>query len=346
MGRFFKALVLLLVALIPVRGNSLNETVNALVDQKDYFRPIATTFGTLTNAGWFQSASVGKEFSFGVSIPISIVYLNGADREYSVRYYDDGCTTCRIQEDRGADVDCRGCIEVQRVSTPTIFGDSEIPELSRSILNRHGSVISVNEGDTGLIGGHLPDVSVLPYVTLQTTFSYYYTALTLRYMGLPEIGISDFGDVKIAFPGFGIHHDFQYLLEDLPFSLSVAANFTWLNAYWKTGEDDDNDIVGEFNLKGLSSFVGIVSGYKPLNFMEVFLEMGWENSFIQPSGTLDVDGTLIDDDDWVRFKGRNGFRASLNVAFPIRFNPVIGMIGGSQFGNFINIISFKSKNSD
>ena len=329
------------LSLTTIYAGNAEETVRAFERQPDYVRPIATLVGSMTNSGWYTSGNIGKDFSFSVALPISLIYLSQADIEYNTTHVDTECQTCREVEAAGAAVDCKDCIGCTDYLTPTIFGDRRPPILYRSTLSRSGDG-SINSKDTvNITDGNekLKTISWLPFISFQTAFSYYYTQLTLRYIGIPAVeGIS------FHFPGIGLQHDFRHLFPELPISLSLAANCTFLTANWVPGDS----IEGTLKLNGLSNFLGVIAGYTFTDFLEVFIETGWDHSYMKPSGRL-----VIHDENGVdivepskSISGRNAFRIALNVAFPIGYHPVLGGIAGADFGNTINILSFRKKNSE
>ena len=335
-----KVSLLLVLMIMQVWAGALEETVKAFERRPDYVRPFATIAGSLTNSGWCLGGSINEKFNFSVGLPFSIIYLNNQDRQYSGTYTDDGCAACQQQKAAGAAVDCQSCTERQRFTAPTIFGSLRTPNIHRSIIDLHYNVIDTlppvdpfSDGIEELYG-----ISVLPFLTFQASFFYYYTEIILRYIGIPSIG-----GVSFQFPGIGVQHDFHRFFPSSPVSLSLAAHVTLLSAAWVPGDS----VEGTLNLSGLSSFVGILAGYKPNKYVEVFLETGWDNSYMKPSGELTItneDGGKEIIKPHQAISGRNGFRAALNFSFPIRYNPVIGVFAGAQFGNGINIASYKSKN--
>lgn len=319
-------------------GGSLGETIKGF--GPDYLRPVATIVGSMTNSGWYLSSNLNKNFNFSVSIPISLVYLNEQDREYSGTYTDEKCAECQKQKAVDPTIKCQNCIECRQYAAPTIFGTIHTPELYRSIIDLHYNVIDQIK-DTILFNDGIKELSalsVLPFLTLQATFSYYYSEIQLRYIGIPAIS-----GVSFNFPGIGLQHDFHHFFPSWPISLSLAAHMTFLTASWKPGED----VEGTLQLNGLSSFIGILAGYKITKYLEVFLETGWDNSYLAPSGKLDIindNGQREIVEMHQTISGRNGFKAALNFSFPIQYNPVIGGIAGAQWGNVINVLSYKSKN--
>jgi hypothetical protein len=329
--------IVLITLIMQVWAGSITETVKAFESRPDYLRPFATIVGSLTNSGWSMSSFINKKFNFSVGIPISLIYLNNQDRQYSGSYTDDGCLACQKMKASNPAVDCKNCVECQQFIAPTIFGSIRTPDVHRSIVNLQGNVIDTLPPVDPFSDGikELNAISVLPLLTLQTSFSYYYSEITLRYIGIPSMS-----GVSFQFPGIGLQHNFNRFFPSLPVSLSVAAHFTLVNASWAPTDS----VKGTLDLSGLSSFYGVLIGYKPAKFLEVFLETGWDNCFMKPSGEMIIINTGEKVLPNATFFGRNGFRAALNFSFPIGYNPVIGGFAGAQLGNVINILSYKSKN--
>jgi hypothetical protein len=334
-----KASIILICFAIHVWAGNVAETVRAFESRPDYVRPFATIVGSMTNAGWYLSASLNKKFNFSASIPVSLIYLNKQDREYTGTYTDKACAECQQQKAIDPNVNCANCVECQQFIAPTIFGSIHTPEVYRSAIDLHYNVVGQMPPDTPFTDGvkDLNALSVLPFLTLQTAFSYYYSELALRYIGIPSVS-----GVSFSLFGIGLQHDLHHFLPSLPVSFSLAAHMTFLAANWKPGED----VEGTLHLSGLSSFIGCLSGYKVTKYLEVFLEAGWDHSYMTPSGTLLItdNGGIDTIKTYPTISGRNGFRIALNFSFPIKYNPVVGGIAGAQFGNVINFLSYKSKN--
>lgn len=307
-----KATLLSLMFAFALHAGRGATTMHAINEQPGYMRPFATSLGTMTNSGWFQSASIDKEFGFGAALPISLIYISKRDREYTDSYTDDNGRT--------------------EVTVPTIFGSMEQPIISRA----SGSLVFVDNTTFRPGLEEFQDISVLPYITLQASFSLYYTELKLRYMGMPPINKNGF-----QFPGIGLQHDFHHFFPSFPVAVSLAGNMTFLNTSITPGDK----LEGTLKTGGIASFLGIVAGYRPIENLEIFLETGWDHSHVSAKGTI----ISTEDDGWESIPidntitGRNAFRMALNVAVPIKYHPVAGVIAGAQWGNLINILSFKSK---
>jgi hypothetical protein len=334
-----KVSLLLIVFTFCVLAGDAENTAKAFERRPGYVQPIVTSIGSMTNSGWYVSGELPKAFNYSVAIPISLIYLNKNDRQYSETYIDSGCQTCMEQKALNANIDCSNCIECQQFTAPTIFGTIHTPDVYRSIFDRHYNVIGNFQVKEFWDGAEaMNSMVLLPFATLQTSFSYYYSEIILRYIGIPSIS-----GISVQFPGIGIRHDFRHFIPSCPVSLSLAANFTFLSATWEPG---GNNMQGSFHFNGVSDFFGIIVGYKATKFLDVFLESGWEHATMTTSGEM----YLVNEKEWLKpnltVTGRKGFRIALNVSFPIKYNPVIGVIGGAQFGNLINILSYKSQNKD
>lgn len=321
--------------LFSLHAGDVANTLREIAKRPLYVQPIATTLATMTSSGWYQSASVDQSLGFAVSLPITLVYLNNGDRQYSDSYDNTGCIECRQQQATNPAITCRDCEECPDYTAPTIFGTIKTPVLHFSQTDTRGNVIdNTSIIDEQLSSGipALAELSLLPFATLQASLFWHHTALTLRYFGLPTIS-----GFNLQLPGVGIQHEINHLLPSLPVKLSVAAHATILNIAWTP---DEKDVSGILKMNGISSFMGVLAGFNP-GFIEFFMEAGWEHGHLTPSGNLLVEGDLLVPDK--NINGRNAFRAALNIALPIKYHPVIGGVGGAQFGNVINLISYRSK---
>ncbi|HEX2956698.1 MAG TPA: DUF6588 family protein [Chitinispirillaceae bacterium] len=292
------------------RGSSTMHSIN---EQPGYMRPFATSVGTLTNSGWLQSASIERDFGFSFSLPISLAYIGKKDRQYSESY---------TNHETGTSVN---------VTVPTVFGSMNKP------IVYHGTSQNIPDSTTFRPGlEEFQTLSVLPYITLQASFSFYYTELKLRYIGLPLSNNSSF-----YFPGIGLQHDLHHFFPSSPVAVSLAGNITFLNASFTPGDR----LEGTLTTGGISSFLGVAAGYRPSDKIELFLETGWDHCHVSAKGSIissedDTRETIPVDN---KITGRNAFRIALNVAVPLKYNPVAGVIAGAQWGNMINLISFRSK---
>jgi hypothetical protein len=319
-------------------GGQFDGTVKAFEEQAQYVKPIATLLGSMSNASWYQSAAVPKEFGFYVGLPISLIYINSRDRQYTDVYVDTNCIECKEfrAEYPEHGIDCAECVSRVEYTAPTLFGTSDPPILRLMTLDHNKNVIDYEQihFSGGLEGPS--SLSLLPFATIHADLSWYHTAVKLRYVGVPEIS-----GISFHMPGFGLQHDFSsFLPESFPVSLGVAGNLTLVFASWAPGENID----GELELDGMAGFAGIVAGRRFGRF-EIFLESGWEGAKLEAGGNLDInydDGTSEKIRPGLTLTGRNIFRAALNVAVDLGgYRPVVGQIFGADMGSTLNIIGYR-----
>ena len=312
---------------------NVNDVVKAFEDNKDYVQPIATLFGSATNYGWNQSSAVPKGFSFYLGIPVTLTAIAEDDRSSEGTWTDGGCKSYHTNNPTGT----QSCSETRKYKAPTLFGRDKGPVLDSSAYNPVSNSITgtfripLNDGNADAAS-----FNWLPFFEPQLGFSFYHTELKLRYLGLPLEAFS------FSMPAVGIQHDLASFLPPLPVNLSVAANWTWLNGEWTPG----GDIDGSLTLDGTSSFYGILAGYTYANWLEVFLETGWETASVKTGGNLVIkdegqpDETVRPD---MTLDGRNGFRAGLNIAIHFGYDAVLGQSFGANLGNQVSILAYRYK---
>ena len=319
-------------------ANSEGETVKAFFERPLYAQPIATVLGTGATTGWYQSASVDEGFGWGVSLPISLIFINKSDRQYSDTYYDQACTDCRAQAAIDPSVQCYECAECTDFIAPTFLGTIRTPNLTSSVISANDE-FSINpyqykEVDPPFVTGisEAAQYDVIPFATLQGMVSLYHTALTVRYIGIPKIG-----GLSFQLPGVGLQHDFTRFLPPMPLSLSAAGNVTFLNVSWKLRGDNNE---GTLTLNGVSNFIGLLAGSR-LGAFDMFAELGWEHSYLKPGGDVHINGEALTFTKSI--PGRNGFRCAINIALPVVYNPVVGLGGGAQFATQLTVLGVKSR---
>jgi hypothetical protein len=333
-------LVTFAILALPRAGSASNagDVVKAFQDNGGYVKPFATLFGSMTNSGWYQSSAVPSGFGFYLGIPMSITKIADDDRSFSYTYVDDGCQQYHANNPSGKQV----CREKTEYQTPTIFGRKRAPLASRSIYNGNSDSI-VDHQEIPLSDGksEVSDFNWIPFLEPQISVSYKYTELKLRYFGFSVGGYS------LSMPAFGIQHDLASVLPPLPVpvNFSIAADMTFFNASWKPGDN----VKGTMDLSGQSYFVGVLAGYTYARWLEVFLETGWEGASLKSGGDLVIHdtGANPDPDESVKprltLEGRNGFRASLSLAFHIGYDAVLSQNVGANLSNQVGILAYRYK---
>lgn len=331
--------------------SDLSNTLRAFENKPGYIQPIATSMGTLFNTGWVNSAGVGKGLGWNFALPVNIAYIGSADHTYKYTYD----TNCQALRDKKHPVympdgyDCPADDVTRTVSAPTLWGNDDLVYVSR--YRRFGEESPsdwhiINEETLDKGNPTIRQYVTLPFVLPTLAFSMEHFRGAVRFIGVPSISSINFGGLSIW--GLGAQYDFGHFFQSLVevgVNLSATTNFT----FWSIGYAPTGSIEGQLDLDGMTSFSGLVAGYK-YKFAEAFIELGYETSSFKSSGSL-VDHETPDDlttpenenliQPNLKVSGRNGFRASLNVAVQLGvWRPVVGQSLGAQSGTQINILQF------
>jgi hypothetical protein len=324
-----------LLASAPARAASLDDVVKAFEKSDGYVQPLATLFGSMTNSGWYQSATVARGFGFYVGIPINFTQISDDDREYEGSIPDLGCILYHQDQPGGS----TPCPESVGFTAPTLFGKGKGPRVRTHNYNPNSDTFTAETSN--LISDGNPDMASfnwMPFAEPQISFSYFHTELKLRYIALPLDIFS------VSLPGFALQHDFAWAMPNSPVHASLAANWSFLSAEWTPGDNID----GTLTLDGSSAFYGAVVGWTWKNWLEVFTEIGYETSSLKSGGKLTInDKDGVDAPQTINpgltLDGRNGFRMALNVAFHLGYDAVIGQNVGAELGNQVGILAYRFK---
>ena len=209
---------------------------------------------------------------------------------------------------------------------PTIFGDHGNPEAPSDTI--YGSKT-------------LNGLGIFTYPYLQAGASFYHARIVLRGMVLPAISELR----KFNLFGFGLQysfgHFFQYMLPPAAQPLDVSVVFGYNTS--SIGYQPDK-YEGELDLDVSTTNFSFVFGYKPFDFFEVMMSLGYQSAEMKSYGhllcvakeygqpTAEYGATINPD---ITVKGNNGFRFGLEVAFQLgkTYHPVVGLdyAGKSSF---------------
>jgi hypothetical protein len=328
--------IITLLASVPARAASLDDVVKEFEKSEGYVQPLATLFGSMTNSGWYQSASVPRGFGFYVGLPINFTQIGDDDREYKGSFPDQGCILYHQDQPGGT----TPCPESVGYTGPTLFGKGKGPTVKTKNYNPNSNTFSSTDINNLTSDGDptMSSFNWLPFAQPQLSFSYFHTEAKFRYIALPLDIFS------VSLPAFGLQHDFAWAMPNSPVHASLAANWSFLSAEWTPGENID----GTLTLDGSSAFYGAVVGWTWKNWLEVFTEIGYETATVKTGGNL-----IINDEDGqnapqvvkpnLTLEGRNGFRMALNVAFHLGYDAVIGQNIGAELGNQLSILAYRFK---
>lgn len=311
---------------------SLQRTLKAFEDKPGYVQPLATWFGSFTNSGWATSARVNRGFGWEFALPVvGIAYLDQADHTYTSSF-DDGCA-----EVNAAGYDCPST----SYEVPTIMGPQTNVEYTRYMVDPSGqSYVSMSGGFADDGDETLREISTLGTAWVQTSFSYEHAKLILRGAPLGWVSVGEFQGYNHL--GFALqyslgHYFAQYLPPAYPVDVSLLTSYNFISIGYSP-----KDYSGELNLDITSMWHALVVGTRLGSHFEVFTELGYETSTLKSSGKLVAKVEGEDDiNPRVQVDGRNGFKASFNIALHFgSYHPAVAISQGAQTANNINILNF------
>lgn len=312
--------MLTLFLVFPSLSGKYDSVVRAFESKPNYVVPAATLLSSLTGNGWNQSSSLGKDFSFSLSLPITIAVLSDEDREYSDIYvpidyanyinnYNANNPDHTFEWIKNPDPRIS-----QPYTTATIFGKKSAPKVYD--LNFDDSLKVVSTTEVLLSDGieNLAKFNWFPMAAIQLQWEFHNTALKLR---------------ASPFPGIGIQHDIRSFAPNTPLDITFFHNHSFQIFNWEPG----NDIEGKLELRGNSAFTGFTMGKTfASDVVEIFLESGVEYSTLKTGGELYIKS----DDEWVRpnlkIHGRSNFRVGLNITVTPGKKRHYSFSGSSGFG--------------
>ncbi len=223
------------------------------------------------------------------------------------------------------------------MENPTIFGDHH------DMTQPYDGRVYGNETLNGL--------GVFTYPYLQLGGSMFHARAVVRMMWLPAIselqGFSLFG--------FGLQysfgHLFQYMLPPAAQGLDVSLVFGYNSS--SIGYQPE-DYKGQLDLDISATTFDLVIGYKPFNFIEVMMTLGYQSASMESSGNLyqsagkDAFGQDIKTNEIhpnLSVDGNCGFKFGLAVAFQLgsSYHPVVGFDYAGKSSYTTNVLYFKQQ---
>jgi len=314
---------------------SLQRTLKAFEDKPGYVQPLATWFGTFTNQNWITSARVNAGYSWQFSFPAaSLGFLSTDDHTYT-RHFTTGCA-----EVRAAGFQCPAP-DVEDYEVPTILGPKTNTIYYSYYLEPNDQGYTQNKDATADDGDKtLRKISTLGTLWPQLSLSYQHARLTLRALPLSWVNIEEFGGYSHF--GFGLQYSLGHLFAhhlpaSHPLDVSLTTNYNFISLGYKP-----KDYAGELNLDFVTQWHALVLGTRLGEHFEIFTELGFERSSLEASGELHAKVEGEDDiKPSVETDGRNGFKASINIALHFgKWHPSIGASQGAQTGIGLNLLNF------
>lgn len=291
-----------------------------------YVKPIIDNLGNVLNSNWYISANVPQSITFEVGMPFALIPIGDDDRVFTE-------TTNTMF----------GPISAEQ---PTIFGDH-----APLYPNGFGGM-SPNYQDATVYGNEtLNGLGVFTYPYLQLAAGFYHARVVLRGMVLPSI--SNLKHFNLF--GFGLQysfgHLFQYMLPPAAQGLDVSAVFGYSTS--GIGYQPD-EYKGSLDLDVSATTFDIVIGYKPVNFVEVMMTLGYQSATMESSGNLyqvaatDIYGNEVKTNEInpnISVDGNSGFKFGLAVAFQVgsSYHPVVGFDYAGKSSFTTNALYFRQQ---
>ena len=267
-----------------------------IFNRPGYVKPIIDNLGNVLNSNWYVSANVPQSLAFEFGLPIALIPINSEDRTFTENSL------------------------VGPREVPTIFGGQWDPITDPTATNIYG-----NETLNGL--------SVFTYPYIQLGVSMFHARVVLRGMWLPAI--SELRGFNLL--GIGLQYSFgrwfQYMLPKAAQGLDVSLVFGYNSS---SISYRPKDYTGQLDLDVGATTFDVVIGYKPFNFFEVMMTLGYQSATMKSSGHLEQTANpnmYINPN--ISVDGNCGFKFGLALAFQLgkTYHPVIGFdyAGKSSF---------------
>ncbi|MBR4785429.1 MAG: twin-arginine translocase TatA/TatE family subunit [Fibrobacter sp.] len=281
--------------------------VGAPFNRPGYVKPIIDNLGNVLNSNWYVSANVPQSLAFEFGLPVALIPINSEDRTFT-EYNILG----------------------QPSEVPTIFGGKWDP-----ITDPAGQNIYGNETLNGL--------SVFSYPYLQLGVSMFHARIVLRGMWLPPI--SELRGFSLI--GFGLQYSFgrwfQYMLPKAAQGLDVSLVFGYNSS---SISYRPKDYTGQLNLDVGATTFDVVIGYKPFNFFEVMMTLGYQSATMKSSGHLEQEANpnmYINPN--ISVDGNCGFKFGLALAFQLgkTYHPVVSFDYAGKSSFTTNVIYLRQQ---
>ena len=270
-----------------------------IFNRPGYVKPIIDNLGNVLNSNWYISANVPQSLAFEFGLPVAIIPIGNDDRSFSEK-------------------DILG----QSRDVPTIFGDKW--DQTADPFNTNNFVYG-NETLNGL--------GVFTYPYLQLGVSMFHARAVVRGMWLPAV--SELRGFSLL--GFGLQYSFgrwfQYMLPPAAQGLDVSLVFGYNSS--SIGYRP-KDYTGQLDLDISATTFDLVIGYKPFNFFEVMMTLGYQSATMDASGSLtcqakDATGAYSayygqEINPNISVEGNSGFKFGIAIALQLgkSYHPVVG----------------------
>jgi len=252
-----------------------------------YFSPMAKSFGTGLNSGWYNTAKPHNLGGFDITFTLNTVIIPEAARSFIIMNEFEGVFT--------SDTDPSGS---------TIYGSSDVTPM---VYANSAENIDV---DFKMPGGF--NIPAMPLPMIQAGVGLIKnTAIDIRYM--PMLNVGD--DIKVKLFGAGLKHDlFQWIPgigDAIPMSLSLQAGYTSLNTDLKIYDQ-------RVDLNTKATTINIIASKKILMFTG-YAGIGYNSSTttFSADANFNLDGIKFEERIEAKFESINDLRTNIGLRFNI-----------------------------
>lgn len=277
-------------------GGSYGQVQNIFADDivqgekliEAYFTPMAESFGSSLNNGWYNTAKPHSLGGFDLTFTLNTVIIPNSAKTFNI-------------EDAGGDVFTSNST---KTDASTIFGSSD------------GTAMTYNHSTSGvstsftLPGGFKTPALPLPMIQAGIGLIKN-TAIDIRYM--PELKIGDAGKVNLF--GVGAKHDLLQWIpgvgDAIPMSLSIQGGYTSLNT-----ELEISDQKVSLNTKATT--INLVAS-KKLLMVTGYAGVGYNSATttFASNANFELSGIQFDEKVEMTFESNNNIRANIGLRFNI-----------------------------
>ena len=288
-----KLLFTLLAGLIVISSYSQSILANDIAQGEKlieaYFTPMAKSFGSSLNNGWYNTAKPHSLGGFDLTFTLNTVIIPNTAKTFNI-------------EDAGGNVFTSNSTKTE---ASTIFGDSDPTPMTYT----NNSTISP-DSTFNMPGGFKTTAMPLPMIQAGIGLIKN-TAIVIRYMPMLNVGNA----VKVNLFGVGIKHDLLQWIpvigDAIPMSLSIQGGYTSLNTELEVSSQKVNLTTKATTINLIASRkILMVTGYAGIGYNSASTNFAADADF-------DLGGVQFDEKVEIKFESNNNIRANVGLRFNI-----------------------------
>jgi hypothetical protein len=251
-----------------------------------YFTPMAESFGTSLNNGWYNTAKPHSLGGFDVTFTINTVIIPNSAETFKIR--DAFGNVFTSTKDKAF----------------TVFGNSDATEM---LYKNSATEIST---PFDMPGGF--EIPAMPLPMIQAGLGLIKnTAIDVRYMPMLNVG----NNINVNLLGFGVKHDLLQWIpafgDAIPMSLSLQAGHTSLGAELEVSDQ-------KVSLNTKATTINLIAS-KKLSILTGYAGIGYNSATttFAADANFDFDGIEFEEKIEIDFVSNKNFRANIGLRLNI-----------------------------